>query len=598
MIGNTFRTGEPLLHNLLDRVQRGVVQLPDFQRKWVWDDARIQRLLASVSLARPIGAAMLLEAGGDEAQFAPRLVTGVKLPGPTPTPEHLILDGQQRLTSLFLALKSDEPVETFTEKKEPIRRYYYLDIRKCLDPEVDRVDAILALPEERKLFSDFKRKVELDVSTAEREYALGLLPVRLVYDQIGFAGWRQGYEKFHNYAAQKLAEWSEFERQVWLPFQQFKLPVIELLKGTPKEAVCEVFENVNTGGVALTVFELMTATYAASNFKLRDDWEARKKRLEDKHELLADLSETEFLQAVTLLATCRRSAEGKGAVGCKRKDILRLGLDEYKACAPEIEAGLDRAARLLMREKVFLTKNLPYQTQFVPLSAICALIGERYDVDTTKKKLAQWYWCGVFGELYGGASESRFALDVQQVPAWLEGGPEPRTISDSSFSPVRLLTLQTRLSAAYKGLMARLMLSGSLDFISGEPIQFTTYMEDSVDIHHIFPADYCEKAKLDRKYWNSVINKGPLTASTNRRIGGKAPSKYLSPVDEKLGAARVNEIVATHLVDPSLLRADDFHGHVRFRAARLLDAIEKATGKAVTGRDSDEVVREFGGALA
>ncbi len=60
----------------------------------------------------------------------------------------------------------------------------------------------------------------------------------------------------------------------------------------------------------------------------------------------------------------------------------------------------------------------------------------------------------------------------------------------------------------------------------------------------------------------------------------------------------MNEIVETHLVDPSLLRGDDFHGHVRYRAARLLDAIEKATGKVVSGRDSDEVVREFGGALA
>src|SRR5690349_7883127 len=76
--GNTFRTGEPFLHSVLEQIHGGAVQLPDFQRPWVWDDLRIRKLLASVSQARPIGAAMLLETGGDEAKFAPRLFHGVK----------------------------------------------------------------------------------------------------------------------------------------------------------------------------------------------------------------------------------------------------------------------------------------------------------------------------------------------------------------------------------------------------------------------------------------------------------------------------------------------------------------------------------------
>lgn len=389
---------------------------------------------------------------------------------------------------------------------------------------------------------------------------------------------------------------AQFQREVLQRLLQYRLPVIELLKDTPKEAVCEVFENVNKGGVPLTVFELLTATYAADGFRLRPDWEKRSEKLH-KHDILAEVSETEFIQAVTLLATYRKHQAGKGAVGAKRRDMLRLTLDEYKEHADAIEFGLIEATRLLIRERIFLAKNLPYASQLVPLATITAILGEGAEEDAAKKKLARWYWCGVFGELYGGATEARFALDVQQVPEWIRGGPEPRTVMDANFAPTRLLTLQTRQSAAYKGVMARLMRAGSLDLRTGDPIALTTHMEDDVDIHHIFPAEWCTKQKLEKRHWNSISNKTPLTARTNRSIGKRAPSDYLAGYEKKVGAERMNEVVASHLTSPALLRADDFAGFLRDRSRQLLDEIERAMGKTISGRDSTEVVDAFGGPL-
>ena len=97
---------------------------------------------------------------------------------------------------------------------------------------------------------------------------------------------------------------------------------------------------------------------------------------------------------------------------------------------------------------------------------------------------------------------------------------EPRTIRDSNFAPVRLLSLQTRNSAAYKGIMVLLMQRGSHDFLNGDPIELTTYFDEAVDIHHLFPRAYCEKLKYPPG-WNSIVNKAPLTARTNRIIGGR-----------------------------------------------------------------------------
>jgi hypothetical protein len=596
--GNTFDTKEPELSSVLDDIHHGIIQLPDFQRGWVWDDDHIRSLIASVTLSHPIGAIMLLEVGGDTAKFQPRPVQGADVAGVQP--EQLILDGQQRLTSLYLSLRSGKPVPTRTSKDEEIERVYYLDMAKCVDDTNDRVDAILSLPPTRKLTSDFGRKVELDVSNREKEFEAGLVPAVLLLDQAGFSDWRTAYQEHFGLSAEKSKLLLEFEKRVWYGVQKYKVPVIELLKSTSKDAVCQVFEKVNTGGVPLTVFELMTATFAADGFRLRPDWEAREKRIKnDKKKTLDDLNSTDFLTTVTLLATWRRRQTPPfPPVSAKRRDVLRLSLEQYKQEADIAEHGFELAWRFLAKQRIYESRDLPYAAQLIPLAAICGLLGKRSEEEPVTDRLARWYWCGVFGELYGGANEGRYANDVQDVLAWLDGtAAEPRTIQDANFTPTRLLSLQTRLSAAYKGIMARLLVAGSKDLLTGNAIEFTNYVEEAVDIHHLFPRRYCEAKTLDRSQWNSVVNKAPLTARTNRSIGGDAPSVYLERLDRKMDTKRVDEILSTHLADAQFMRNDSFSEFLRDRASRVLDAVEEAMGKAVVGRDSEEVKKAFGGPL-
>jgi len=598
-ISNTFKSGEPSLPELLKDIHDAKIQLPDFQRDWVWDDDRIRALIASVSLSYPIGMVMLLQTGGDGVQFQPRLIEGAP-PGRNIKPDYLILDGQQRLTSLYLSLYSDKPVPTRTSRGESIERVYYLDIDKCLDPDADRLDdAVLSLPIDRKITSDFGRKVDLDISTAEKEYEQGLFPLNIIFDHEHYAGWRRGYQRKYRADEAKLDEFDMFEAEVIGRFRSYRVPVIELLRDTPKEAVCQVFEKVNTGGVTLTVFELLTAAFAADNFNLRDDWEARQNRL-SKYEVLQEIDATMFLMAVTLLSTySRHLGSSTGVVSCKRRDVLRLSLDEYKRYAGRVEHGCRLAARFLVREKIFDTKILPYTTQLVPLSVICSVLDNRFEQDSVRRKLAQWYWCGVFGELYGGANETRFAFDVPEVVSWIDGRALPRTIRDAAFSPTRLLSMQSRLSAAYKGLMALLMKAGCRDWLSGDTIEIAGYFDLSIDIHHIFSRNYCEKSGYSRDLWNSSVNKTPLSSRTNRLLGSKAPSAYLGSLEKSYGHApdRLDEILRTHQVKPGLLRSDAFDEFIRDRAVRLLALIEDAMGKAVSGRDSEEVISAFGAPL-
>jgi hypothetical protein len=315
--------------------------------------------------------------------------------------------------------------------------------------------------------------------------------------------------------------------------------------------------------------------------------------------VLKSVDESAFLTALTLLTSYKRHAEARSPVSCKRKDVLELSLEDYKKNAQAIIDGMLSAAKILAREKIFDQRDLPYQTQLVPLSAICAYLCDKIENDTVKEKIVQWYWCGVFGELYGGANETRYALDVSGVLNWLNGGEVPATIRDANFAPTRLLTLQTRISAAYKGLMALLMKKGSEDFISGDPIELTTYFDNNIDIHHIFPATYCQNRKLEPQKWNSIANKAALSSRTNRILGGHKPSTYIQTIQKQYGvdAARLDDIFQSHLIDSSAVRSDDFEGFILKRAGLLLDLIQDATGKSIVGRDSEETLKAFGGSI-
>jgi hypothetical protein len=589
VIGASFDSTKTPLADLLSMCHSGKLQLPDFQRGWVWDDDRIRSLLASVSVSFPIGAVMLLQAGGAEVKFKPRRLSGTPSALDRVVPDTLILDGQQRLTSLYQSLRGVGPVETKDSKNRAMKRWYYLDMVKAVSAAEDREDAVISVPEE-KVVKAFGGEIQLDVSDRHKEFASHLFPVR---DIFASADWRQEYSEYWHFDREEMRLFNDFEREVIKRFEQYQVPVIELKKETPKEAVCLVFERVNTGGVALTVFELLTAAFAADNFQLRDDWEKRERRLKERLPVLRGLQSDDFLQAMSLLVTQdrRRQAISSGTpaeripgISCKRRDILRLEISDWKGWADGVEEGLERAARFLHGQKIFNGRDLPYRTQLVPLAAIFADLGKDSENDGAKQKIAQWYWCGVLGELYGGATETRFARDLPEVVSHIRGesGP-PSTVEESAFRPSRLLTLRTRNSSAYKGIYALLMRDGCRDFRTGEPVEAQTFFEDRIDIHHIFPERWCKDAAIDPSKYDSVINKTALSAKTNRAIGGRAPSDYL-PILQRSGGIpsdRMDEILRTHRIDPGTMRADGFWDFFGLRAEELLIRLESATGKAI-----------------
>ena len=612
-----FLSDKILLKPFLDKLHSGSIQLPDFQRSWVWGEDNIRSLLASVLNGYPVGALLTLETGG-QVEFQPRVLEGVERErfalhqGPVPKPDLLLLDGQQRSTSLYQTLFSTQPVICNDRRGKPQEKFLYLDIGKALSGGPISETCIVSVPASRLIYDAIYRKTLLDVSTPEKEYQSHLFPLNQVFN---FFNWLGGWQAF----------WKQQPTPQDVPVQelliligrvnQYAMPYIQLSKNNERRAVCTIFEKVNTGGKKLDAFELLTAMYAAEPlpnkevFDLRKDWYGQNTALVGSIKklgrqailratghadgVLKALASTEFMQPALLLHTMklRKLADAAGkkgkelpAITCKHEDLLDLPLQAYIGYADRVQRGFVEASKFVNQDMVLRHKELPYPPQLVTLATVFAALEGSTVAEPTKAKLRQWFWCVALDEAYSSSTETKIARDVPELLAWLgDSGPAPRTVEETLIQADRLGTLRSRVAAAYKAVHALLLRHGCRDFINGQSANLSSFYADPMDVHHIFPKRWCEKRGISPGKFNSIINKTPISASSNRAIGGDAPSIYLKRIEEKhkLSVTQLDDILRSHLIDPTHLRNDDFEAFYQMRKVALSTLIETATGKPV-----------------
>ncbi|MFJ6769397.1 DUF262 domain-containing protein [Kitasatospora sp. NPDC091257] len=586
----------PKLKDVLGDVASGTLQLPDFQREWKWDDDRIRAIIATVTLDYPLGVVMTLETGGTSSPFRARTLTGADSEQDQ-VPHLLLLDGQQRLTSLFQALYLDAPVKTVGARGNPIERWYYVDIAKAVGASADRDEAIVSVPENKILRTEFTRGASLDLTTIERECEAGLFPLHFVFDIQRVNAWKRVFVKADD---RNWDLWSDFEERVLEKIRSFQVPMIRLAASTSMDAVCAVFERVNTGGVPLNVFELLTATYAGDRsfaaesgdyYQLPVVWQTIKKALTERFPVFGrldqgvedGLSSSDFLQAVALVRTWERKLARPGsAVSCKRRDLLDLPLADFDRLAPKLADAFAWVGDFLQQQCIVRAADLPYRTQLVPLAAVRAILGAETDSLTAEEMITQWYWCGVLGEMYGGSTETRFTKDVEQLVGWIRRtGEVPDTVSDAYFFPDRLDTLTTRHSAAYKGIYALLIKQGAVDWHhTGTPISPARITEHWVDVRQIFPKAWAEK-EFGRKFpAGSIVNKTPLSYRAAQGMSGP-PATYLPSLitASDMRPEWFDDVIATHLIDPDALHANDYERFYLDRSKQLVELVQGAMGK-------------------
>jgi hypothetical protein len=598
------------LKDILLKAHKGALQLPDFQRDYVWEDADVQSLIASIAKGFPVGALLTLETGG-EVEFMPRVIEGA--PKGEDKPHELLLDGQQRITSIYQSLFSPEPIKTRNQKNKEIDRYYYINITKAISGIEDLEEAIIGTPADRQVKTNFGRDVVLDLSSPDKEFKNDMFPLNKSFDSRDwFYDWRD-YWSDSDKDVRSIEK--EFVRNVLEKIERYEMPIIRLGKANSRAAICLVFEKVNVGGKKLDAFELLTAIYAASKYDLRKDWRGDENEVGRlariigspfPRDVVTQIASTDFLQACTLLHTREKRIEREQLgykdkelpqISCNKDALLALPLEAYKKHQDLLEEGFIETAGFLNELKIIWHKDIPYPPLLIALASVFAILGKEAKTETAKQKLRQWFWSVTLGELYGSSTESRLARDVPELVEWIKGvGSKPRSLDEAIFQQERLNSLRQRLSAAYKGVHTLLMHQGCKDFITGREVEIMTFFNDKIDIHHIFPRDWCKKQGIKPAVFNSIVNKTPLFKTTNIVIGGVAPSEYLKAIEKKQGISSetLDELLRSHLIEPEHLRSDDFLAFYKARTAALSGLISEAMDKPVVEQTgTNEVEREI-----
>ena len=204
--------------------------------------------------------------------------------------------------------------------------------------------------------------------------------------------------------------------------------------------------------------------------------------------------------------------------------------------------------------------------------------------------------------LYGNLTQSSYRDDIEDIPAMIKNGSSQNRVINKSlfFSATRLMTLKTRTSAAYKGIMNLFYREGCRDLVSGTGMDVVNSMNEALDVHHIFPKTYCKSMGYSMEMCDSIVNKTPLLAASNRAIGSNPPSVYSAKImrESSLSESEFRKRVESNLIDYDAFISDDFKRYFVNRAKRILLLIEKVMGKPITDKDSEQTIELFGASLA
>ncbi len=553
---NIFEDTNPrALKDLLGEIRSRAMVLPDFQRDFVWEPRATQELIVSIANNYPAGS--ILRVRDAKRLFAAREFEGAPaLDGHQHT--FLVLDGQQRLTSLYQA---------FFGVGE---HRYFLALKKLLDGD-DFEEAIFHV---RATTKWAKRRESFDLQAKELH-----LPLSVLQGGAGkFGRWtRKVARRLPDQKRIALEDALDEVEERWIhTIDDYHFPVVTLSDKTEADALCTIFETLNRTGVKLSVFELLTARFWPAQIHLRELWE---EALQD-YPIIEDFAVNPYyvLQAIALAS--------RKAPSCKRGDVLNLAPVDIEAWWGKVAAALAAGLEILRDDcKVTLPKWLPFKTMLAPLAAVLARVGPTNtpEAGAQREKLKRWFWCAVFGQVYESAPNSKSAKDVVELTAWLSGGPEPESVAALRFDPKTLRDVTPRQRSIYRGTICLIVGSGTgaRDFHTQALITGKLIAEQGIDDHHVFPSNHLKtRGVKPARMRDCVLNRTLIDRTTNQMLKDRAPSQYLADIREISGFP-FDTVLASHCLpagDDSPFWTDDYDAFLAWREERLWQEIRRVTG--------------------
>jgi hypothetical protein len=560
---STFKTNPWDIDQLLSLMDSSKIVLPEFQRSFVWWPKDIDLLITSLVQDYPADSLLFLRADGT-SELAWRNTEGVP-DNRDVRPDYLVLDGQQRLTSLSLALNGRGD------------HVFVMDLQLLEQDDLENG----IYPLRRR---DAEKKGLFD---RETQFATHTYPVWVAMGAEADDWWFQDYAQYHaENSGGDLHELRERAKELQAkfvkPLKDYRFPVVELPSTTSLEAVCQIFETLNKTGMKLTVFDLLTAKFWPHGVKLRELLESA----QDEYPLLGgdefNVDATFLMQAVSLLRTGL----------CKRGDLLKLSPDGFEEAWWKVCQGASAALTMVKGECGVLGRNwLPYGALFPSLFALSTKVLQLPGPNEGAgwEKLRRWFWCCCFDQRYDGPPNTLNAADVRQVSQWLEDDDKvPEAITDFSIETLDLRRAAQQRNAVYRSVICLTIVNGARDFYTGNRLTADSLKDPArrIEDHHLFPTGWLKKLETAKPAENSILNRALIDHQTNKRISDKAPSSYLAEIHAVLKDGKLQEVLASHLIPyegSGALGNDDVDEFLAARERLLLGAIASVTGAAIPG---------------
>lgn len=514
---------EPIqISRLIDRVLRGEIRVPGFQRNFVWDPDRAALLMDSIYKLYPFGSVLLWRTRNQLK--TEKDLGGFSLPEPEQHyPIDYVLDGQQRITSIFATFQT----QLMAQPEDPsVWLPIYYDFESASNAQESRFVAL-----------------QKDNVDPERHF-----PLTSFFNPVAFS------KLSRNLPEPRIDEIATAQSI----FAGTLVPV-ETFTEEDRTSVAIVFERVNRLGVKLDTFQLLTAWTWSEDFDLQSKFT----------DLAEEFAEFGFGDVGTdndlMLRCCAAILKGDPAPAALIDISGATVRSEFEVVAKSLRSAIDFLKTNLHVQHL---KFLPYPGLLIPLAAYFSKNQSSSISDSDRKILLQWFWRTSFTHRYSGNPSRNVRSDVEESVKLRLGKDSSLNTIASDISADFYLKREFNVgSVASKILILQLAARQPRSFKSGSKINLNKVLSEPnrTEYHHCFPKSYAKKNQIDLEGISvgCLANYAFLNRAENREISDKAPSEY-----RKTMPADITEISDSQLIPESLF-TNNWHDFIHERANLL-----------------------------
>ena len=564
------------LDKIISDIREGKYVIPDFQREFEWNPWDVNSLIASIFMDYYIGTLLLWKASETKIKvLSCEPIKGFK---DKPNPEHIVLDGQQRLTAMYFAFFN--PDIPYPKRKS--RCYFFMNIKSLIQENYE--DAFY-YKWETKYYTEF-------LETPDLQYEQNIFPLQTIgKGSWEMMDWLKGYESYwkkqneihslvntesfeqeeldtHNLRTKTIESSlklvSELTSVLRELLSDYNLSYIELDREISVAKVCDIFTHINSKGVPLNIFDLLNAILRPYDIYLKDMWRNVADDLDytdqDKMKIyvfqVMSILEQTYCSSKYLYYLVPNTEKVIKENGSKRKVILIKSKEEFEEKWNSAVESLKISIKTLKNPRDFGAISpvfVPYPSIIPAFTAIKKYVekaGYKNILDVNSK-IKKWYWSSIFTQNYSSSVESTSAKDFVDIKKWFDDDtnePENYTKFLQEIETQNFKIFTTKGGAIYNAIFNILILNGARDWYSSELPEY-----DTLDDHHIVPHSWGKK--IIGNDINSILNRTPLSPTTNRHIiNDRMPNEYLAEMLENNGKEKFYRILESHLISEEAVK--------------------------------------------